>query len=145
MLKGIDPLLNADLLYILRAMGHGDEICIADGNFPAASLGQRVVRVDGASGPRVCEAILSVLPLDEFVAAPAVRMEVGGDSSAEPEVCREYQQILDRVEGERWTLEKLDRFAFYDRARECFAVVVAGEPRLYGCLILKKGIIRPDA
>jgi L-fucose mutarotase len=96
MLKGIDPILNADLLWALRAMGHGDDIVLADSNFPAATMGKRVIRMDGVSGPRLLDAVLSVLPIDDFVPDPAVRIEVVDDPEAEPEVCREYAAILAR-------------------------------------------------
>lgn len=140
MLKGVDPLLNADLLYILRAMGHGDDLVLADTNFPSTTMGRRLVRMDGVPGPRLLEAILSVLPLDDFVPDPALRIEVVGDPEAEPPVCAEYASILAQ-HGAR--LGKLERFAFYDRARQAFAVVASGETRLYGCVLLKKGVIRP--
>jgi L-fucose mutarotase len=143
MLKGIDPLLHADLLHALRAMGHGDELAIVDANFPAASMARRVIRVDGVSATRALEAVLSVLPLDDFVDAPCARMEVVGDPAAVPEICEEFQAIVDRSEGRRVGLAKLERFAFYARAREAFAVVQTGETRLYGNLLLKKGVVRP--
>jgi L-fucose mutarotase len=144
MLKGIDPLLHADLLHVLRAMGHGDELAIVDANFPAASMGRRVVRADGVSATRMLAAVLSVLPLDDFVDAPCARMEVVGDPDAVPEICGEFQAIVDRVEGRPVALAKLERFAFYARAREAFALVQTGESRLYGNLLLKKGVVRPD-
>ena len=144
MLKNLDPLLSPDLLYVLRAMGHGDDIVIADANFPALTMGKRVVRLDGVpSSPRALEAVLSVLPLDDFVDEPAARIEVVGDPDAEPEVCREFQAVLDRAEGGRVRLARVERFAFYERARQAFAVVTTGETRLYGCVWLKKGVIRP--
>jgi L-fucose mutarotase len=143
MLKGIDPLLHADLLHALRVMGHGDELAIVDANFPAASMARRVIRVDGVSATRALEAVLSVLPLDDFVDAPCARMEVVGDPAAVPEICEEFQAIVDRSEGRRVGLAKLERFAFYARAREAFAVVQTGETRLYGNLLLKKGVVRP--
>jgi L-fucose mutarotase len=143
MLKGLDPLLHADLLHALRAMGHGDELAIVDANFPAASMARRVIRVDGVSATRALEAVLSVLPLDDFVDAPCARMEVVGDPAAVPEICEEFQAIVDRSEGRRVGLAKLERFAFYARAREAFAVVQTGETRLYGNLLLKKGVVRP--
>jgi len=144
MLKGLDPLLNADLLHVLRSMGHGDDLVIADANFPAATMGRRVVRLDGASSPRALEAVLSVMPLDDFVDEPCARIEVVGDPDAVPEVCAEFQAIIDRAEGGRFRLAKIERFAFYERARQAFAVVQTGETRLYGCVLLKMGVIRPD-
>ena len=145
MLKGIDPILNADLLWALRAMGHGDDLVIADTNFPATTMGKRVIRMDGIPGPRLLEAVLSVLPLDDFVPDPALRIEVVGDPAAEPEVCRDYAAILARPEHGGVALGRLERFAFYERAKLAFAVVPCGEDRLYGCILLKKGVVRPAA
>ena len=143
MLKGIDPILNADLLWTLRAMGHGDDLVLADTNFPSTTMGKRLVRMDGVPGPRLLEAILSVMPLDDFVPDPALRIEVVGDPDAEPEVCAEYARILARPENGGVQLRRLERFAFYERARQAFAVVASGEARVYGCVLLKKGVIRP--
>lgn len=143
MLKGLDPLLNVDLLHVLRSMGHGDDLVIADANFPAATMGRRVVRLDGVGSTRALEAVLSVMPLDDFVDEPCARIEVVGDPDAEPEVCREFQVIIDRAEGNRFRLAKIERFAFYERARQAFAVVQTGETRLYGCVLLKMGVVRP--
>jgi L-fucose mutarotase len=145
MLKGVDPILNADLLWALRAMGHGDDLVIADTNFPATTMGKRVIRMDGVPGPRLLEAILSVLPLDDFVPDPALRIEVVGDPQAEPEVCRDYAAILARPEHGGVALGRVERFAFYERAKQAFAVVPCGEDRLYGCVLLKKGVVRPSA
>lgn len=143
MLKGLDPLLNAELLHVLRAMGHGDDLVIVDANFPAASTGRRVVALDGVSATRALEAVLSVMPLDEFVAAPCARMEVVDDPDAVPEICREFQVIIDRAEGGRFQLARIERFAFYEQARQAFALVRTGETRLYGNVLLKMGIVRP--
>jgi L-fucose mutarotase len=143
MLKGIDPLLHADLLHVLRAMGHGDELAIVDANFPATTMGRRVVRIDGVSATRALEAVLSVLPLDDFVEAPCTRMEVVGDPDAVPEICEAFQAIVDRSESRHLELARLERFAFYARAREAFALIQTGETRLYGNLLVKKGVIRP--
>ena len=99
MLKGLDPLLSADLLHVLRAMGHGDELVIVDANFPASSMGRRVVRMDGVSATRTLEAVLSVMPLDDFVDEPCARMQVVDDPDAVPEICKEFQQLIDRAEG----------------------------------------------
>jgi L-fucose mutarotase len=143
MLKGLDPLLNADLLHVLRAMGHGDELVIVDANFPATTLGRRVVRMDGVSATRALEVILTVLPLDDFVAEPCARMEVVGDPDAVPATCQEFQQIIDRAEGGKFQLARIERFAFYERARAAFALVQTGETRLYGNVLLKMGVVRP--
>jgi L-fucose mutarotase len=144
MLKGLDPLLTAELLHVLRAMGHGDDLVIVDANFPAASMGRRVVALDGVSATRALEAVLSVMPLDEFVEAPCARMEVVDDPDAVPEICREFQAIIDRAEDGRFQLARIERFAFYERARQAFALVRTGETRLYGNVLLKMGIVRPD-
>jgi L-fucose mutarotase len=144
MLKGLDPLLSADLLHVLRAMGHGDELVIADSNFPATSMGRRVVRMDGVSATRALEAVLSVMPLDDFVDEPCARMQVVDDPDAVPEVCKQFQELIDRAEEGRFRLAKLERFAFYERARQAFALVQTGETRLYGNLLLKMGVIRPQ-
>jgi L-fucose mutarotase len=143
MLKGLDPLLNADLLHVLRAMGHGDDLVISDANFPATTMGRRLVRMDGVLAPRVLVAVLSVMPLDDFVGEPCGRIEVVGEPDAVPEVCKEFQEIIDRAEGGRFKLAKIERFAFYERARQAFAVVQTGETRLYGCVLLKMGVVRP--
>ena len=143
MLKGLDPLLSADLLYVLRAMGHGDDLVIADANFPGVTMARRLVRLDGVSAPRALQAILTVLPIDDFVDDPCLRIEVVGDPAAVPEVCVEFQQVLDAATANSVRLAEVDRFAFYDRARQAFAVVQTGETRLYGDVLVKKGVIRP--
>lgn len=141
MLKGIDPLLNAELLHILRAMGHGDDLALVDRNFPATSVARRLVRLDGVDIPRAARAILSVLPLDGFVDRPVLRMEVVGRPDEVPEVQREVQRIINEAEGRDWPMGSLERFAFYEQARKAFAVVATGENRAYGCFLLKKGVI----
>lgn len=143
MLRGLDPLLTPDLLHALRSMGHGDDLVLADSNFPAADLARRLVRLDGVDGPRALRAILAVMPLDDFAEVPGARMEVVGEPDAEPEICRIYQTLLDEAEGGRMRLARLDRFAFYERARSAFVVVQTGELRLYGNVLLTMGVIRP--
>lgn len=145
MLKNLDPLLSPELLHALRAMGHGDEIAIVDANFPATTMAKHLIRLDGIDAPRALEAVLSVLPLDDFVDCAVHRMEVVGDPGAEPEVCRLFADLLGRQAGEEVRLGKIERFAFYDRVKAAFAVVATGEKRLYGCIILTKGVIRPPA
>ena len=144
MLKGIDPLLSPDLLAILRAMGHGDEIAIVDANFPAASTACRLVRLDGVSATAVLDAILSVMPLDDFVPEAAWRMQVVDAPDAEQPIFATFREILAAHEGQNIGLASLERFAFYERAKTAYALVATGEARLYGNVILKKGIIRPQ-
>lgn len=143
MLKGIPAILGPDLLRVLRAMGHGDELVIADANFPASSIGPQILRADGVSGTQLAEAVLTLMPLDEFVPEQAFVMQVVGDSKAKPPVVAEYEKIVARFEPTA-KISALERFAFYERATKAFAVVQTGESRLYGNIILKKGIIRPD-
>jgi L-fucose mutarotase len=143
MLKNIDPLLSPDLLMVLRSMGHGDDIAVVDGNFPADSMAQRLVRLDGLAATAVLDAILSVMPLDDFVPEAAWRMEVVGDPQAELPIFDEFRTIVARREGPGFRLAALERFAFYERAKAAYAIVATGEARLYGNVILRKGVVRP--
>ncbi len=143
MLKGLDPLLSPELLQALRAMGHGDLITIVDANYPAASAGPQVIRLTGVTTTAAAEAILSVMPLDEFVDETAWCMAVVGDPSADEPIFGEFRSAILRHEGDRYGLFKLERFQFYKRASASFAIVATGERRLYGNLILKKGVVRP--
>ena len=142
MLKGLDPLLTPELIYTLRAMGHGDEIAIVDGNFPAESSGPDVVRLD-AGAVRTLDAVLSVMPLDTFVPEACWRMQVVGDPSAEQPIFAEFREVIAKHEGSQFRLADLERLAFYERASRCFAIISTGERRIYGNLILKMGIILP--
>ena len=141
MLKGLDPLLGPDLLHILAAMGHGDELVIADANFPAASIARRLVRLDGVDAPRALSAVLSVLPVDTFTPTPVAVMAVVGDPGAVPPPVRDFQPIVDAAAGRPLRLEALERFAFYERARAAFAVVHTGDPRPYGNILVVKGVV----
>ena len=143
MLRGLNPMLSPELLYILRALGHGDDVVIADANFPAESMGQQVVRLDGLSATDVLEAVLSVLPLDNFVDDPATTMQVVDDPEATPPVVAAFQEIIERVADNPARISSIERFTFYDRAKGAFAIVQTGEARLYGNIILKKGVISP--
>ena len=143
MLKGVDPVLGPELLATLRAMGHADEIAIVDANFPAAANARRLVRLDGVSSPRAAQAILSVLPLDDFEPHAAFRMEMTGSPDEVPPVCRELEAALAAAGYDRG-VAGLERRAFYARAREAFGIVATGEPRFWGNLILTKGAIAPD-
>ena len=141
MLRNIPPILSPDLLHTLQAMGHGDEIVIADANFPATSMGQRCHRLDGLSATDVLEAVLKLLPLDTFVPDPALVMEVVGDPDAIPPIVASFQAILTETADNPAKIDGLERFSFYDRAKQAFAIVQTGETRLYGNIILKKGVI----
>jgi len=141
MLRNIDPLLSPELLHALRAMGHGDEIVIADANFPGTSSGPPCIRADGSSASEILRAVLSVMPLDTFVPDPAKTMQVVGDAAAIPEVVAEFQHIISNVADNPTQIQSLDRFAFYDSAATAFAIVQTGERRLYGNIILTKGVI----
>ncbi len=148
MLKNIDPLLNADVLYALRAMGHGDELILCDTNFPADSVARqtvlgRLLRIDGVSAAQATRAILSVLPLDTFVDHAALRMEVVGEPDQVPAVQAEVQREIERAEGKPWPMGSIERFAFYERARRAYCVVATGESRFYGCFVFIKGVIPP--
>lgn len=150
MLKGLDPLLNADVLRALRAMGHGDELVVCDANFPADSIARQTVigellRIDGVSAPRAVRAILSVLPLDTFVDDAAMRMQVVGAPDELLPVHHEVQAEIDHAEGMSKPLGGIERMAFYERAKEAYCVIATGETRFYGCFILKKGVIPPDS
>ncbi|MDK4731577.1 RbsD/FucU domain-containing protein [Rhizobium sp. CNPSo 3490] len=142
MLRGIHPLLGPDLLHALKTMGHGDDIVIADANFPAGSMGPPVIRADGVSATDMAAAILAHMPLDTFVPETAWRMEVVGDPSAVPEVCAEFQQIVSKRAGD-FAIVPVERFAFYAMARKAAYIVATTEFRLYGNLILKKGVVHP--
>ena len=143
MLKGIDPLLGPDLLQTLRAMGHGDEIAIVDANYPADAHARRLVRMDGHSAPAVLDAILSVMPLDAAVASAAFRPCAFGDCGRMEAVFVEFTEIIGRREP-GFALVPIAGEAFYDRIRAAYAIVASGERRLYGNIILRKGVIAPE-
>lgn len=149
MLKGIDPRLNADVLYALRAMGHGDVLVVADTNFPADSVSRQTVlgdllSMDNLTSAEAVDAVLSVYPLDTFVDDFAGRMEVVNAPDEVPPVQSEVQAVIDRAEGKPRPMISIERFAFYDMARESYAVIQTGERRFYGCFMLRKGVIAPD-
>lgn len=149
MLKGINPLLNADVLHALRAMGHGDDLIIADTNFPASSIAKltahgRLLRID-RDAPEVVEAVLSAYPLDTFVDDAAARMEVVGSPDKIEPVQQEVQAKIDEANGSPWPLMSIERYAFYERAKNAYAVIQTHERRFYGCFAFRKGVIPPDA
>jgi L-fucose mutarotase len=150
MLKGISPLLNADVLHALAAMGHGDDLIVCDTNFPADSIARqttlgKVLRIGNVGAGEAVAAILSLYPLDTFVDDAAARMEVVGKPDEIPQVQREVQKVVDRVEGKPLPLKPVERFAFYERAKQAYCVVQTGERRFYGCFAFRKGVLPPDA
>jgi len=142
MLKGIPSILSPELLKILMEMGHGDEIVIADGNFPAASIAQRLVRCDGHGVPVLLDAILKLFPLDSYVDHPVALMEVVPGDPVKPVIWDEYRTIVDKHEKSPVGIEHVERFAFYERARKAYAVIATGEEALYANIILKKGVVK---
>jgi L-fucose mutarotase len=150
MLKGIDNRLNAEVLACLRAMGHGDVLIVADTNFPSDSVARatvtgKLLRMENLTAAEAVGAILSVLPLDTFVDDFAGRMEVVGAPDDVPPVQAEVQAAIDRAEGRPRKMVSIERFAFYDMARQAYAVIQTGERRFYGCFMLRKGVIPPEA
>lgn len=150
MLKGIDHRLNAEVLACLRAMGHGDVLVLADTNFPSDSVARatvtgRLLRMENLTAGQAAAAILSVLPLDTFVEDFAARMEIVGAADEVPAVQAEVQAAIDAAEGRPRPMVSVERFAFYDLAKQAYAVIQTGERRFYGCFLFRKGVIPPDA
>lgn len=149
MLKGIDPRLNADVLYALRDMGHGDVVIIADTNFPSGAIARETVlgellRMENLTAAEAAEAVLSVLPLDTFVEDFAGRMEIVNAPDEVPPVQEEVQAVIDAAEGKPREMLGIERFAFYDMAKQAYAVIQTGERRFYGCFMFRKGVIAPE-
>jgi L-fucose mutarotase len=141
MLKGISKLISPELIKILMEMGHGDEIVIADGNFPAASHAARLVRADGHGIPELLEAVLQLLPLDTYSEHPVSLMAVVPGDPVETPIWEVYQSIVDVSAERSISIEQVERFAFYERAKQAYAVVATGEGALYANIILRKGVI----
>ncbi|MGY5808596.1 RbsD/FucU family protein [Rhizobium sp. LEGMi198b] len=149
MLKGISPLLNADVLHALKSMGHGDMLAIVDTNFPADAIARQtrlgqLLRIDNVSAAEAVAAVLSLMPLDTFITDAATRMEVVGAADEVPQVQKEVQAAIDRAEGKHWPLTPVERFAFYERTKTAYCVIQTGERRFYGCFTLTKGVIPPE-
>ena len=150
MLKKISPLLNADVLHALRAMGHGDDLIICDTNFPADSVARQtrlgtLLRIDNVTAAKAIEAVLSLYPLDTFVDDSAARMEIVGKPDETPPVQSEVQTVIDAAEGKSWPMISIERFAFYERAKQAYCVIQTGERRFYGCFAFRKGVVPPEA
>ena len=149
MLKGLDPVLNADVLHALKSMGHGDDLVLCDLNFPADAIARhtslgRLLRLENVSAARAARAVLSLMALDSFVEHPARRMEIVGAPDDIPPVQREVQDEIDRAESRSCPMGAIERFAFYDLARNAYCVIQTGERRFYGCFAFKKGVIAPE-
>lgn len=139
MLKNIPSILPPELLKILMEMGHGDELVIGDGNFPAAACAQRLVRCDGHTVPDLLDAILKLFPLDTYVEAPVGLMD-NGDEENRPPIWETYEKIVEKNEGKK-NFELIERFAFYERAKKAYAIVSSGETAIYANIIIKKGVV----
>jgi L-fucose mutarotase len=142
MLNGIPKIISPELLKVLMEMGHSDELVLADGNFPAASHAQRLVRCDGHSVPELLDAILQLFPLDQYVEKPAALMQVVPGDPAETPIWEQYRSIIMQRSGLEEPFEEMERFAFYERAKKAYAIVATGESAIYANLILKKGVIK---
>ncbi len=149
MLKGIDNRLNAEVLYALHLMGHGDVLIVADTNFPADTISRSTIygellKMDNLRAAEAIEAILSVMPLDTFVDDFAGRMEIVGEPHTLPPVQEEVQQLIIKNDAQKRPMISIERFSFYDFAKTSYAVIQTGERRFYGCFMLRKGVIPPE-
>jgi len=140
MLIGISPLISPDLLAVLHRMGHGDEIVLADAHFPGETYGKRVLRADGLKIPDLLDAILPLFVLDSYVESPLIMMAAVAGDQLDPVVETSYRQAVDSHWPNTPPIQRIDRFAFYDRAKQAFAILMTGETVKYGNIILKKGV-----
>jgi len=143
MLIGIDPVLGPECLSVLRAMGHGDRIVLADANFPAESSARRLLRLDGVPMLRVLDAVLSVLPVDDFEPEALVSMQVVGEPTQIPKVVQEMQRLVDQRVAGAPRIASVARFPFYELAKSAYAVIATGERAFYANLIIRKGVVPP--
>lgn len=141
MLIGISPLMSPELLSALYRMGHGDELVLADAHFPGETCNARVIRADGLRVPALLDAILPLFPLDTYVQSPVFMMEAVPGDTPDPDVERAYREAIDRHWPHTPAIARLERFAFYEQAKQAFAVVMTGETAKYGNVILKKGVV----
>lgn len=141
MLKRIPKVLSPELLKILMEMGHTDEIVISDGNFPAGTYSQRLIRLDGHNVPEVLDAILKFLPLDAYVEQPVALMEVVKGDPVVPTIWDKYKEIIQKYETGFNEFEYMDKWKFYERAKKAYAVVITGESALYANVLLRKGVV----
>ena len=147
MLKGIPPILTPELLKALCEMGHGDELVIADGNFPSQSIGKNavVVRADGHGAAEILDAVLKLIPLDAYVQKPVALMElVPGDTCGIPAIWETYRHILAKHEPNNCDIQMTERFAFYERAKNAYLIIATGETAIYANVLLKKGVVKAE-
>ncbi len=142
MLKGIPSILSPELLKILMEMGHGDEIVIADGNFPGAAIAQRLVRLDGHGVTEILDAVMKFFPLDTYTEKPVGLMEVVPGDDVKPTIWEDYKAVINKYEPENCKIEFIERFSFYERAKKAYAVIATGETAIYANIILKKGVVK---
>lgn len=142
MLKNIPKIMSPELLKILMEMGHGDEIVLADGNFPAETIGQRVVRCDGHGVTELLDAVMRFFPLDTYTDKPVMLMEVVKSDPVVPTIWEDYKAVINKYEPENCKIEMIERFDFYERAKKAYAVVATGEEAIYANIILKKGVVK---
>ena len=145
MLKGISPIISPELLKALAQMGHGDELVIADGNFPCHSVGKDsiVIRADGHGVPEILDAVLKLIPLDTYTDKPVALMEiVKGDTCGTPEIWSTYEEILNKYEPDHHDIDYTERFAFYERAKGAYLIIATGEKAIYANILLKKGVVK---
>lgn len=144
MLRGVPPIISPELLKALCEMGHGDELVIADGNFPSHSIGKNaiVVRADGHGAAEILDAVLKLIPLDAYVEKPVALMDlVPGETCPTPEIWGRYQDVLEKHEPEHSKIEMMERFAFYERAKKAYLIIATGETAIYANVLLKKGVV----
>lgn len=141
MLKGIPSILSPELLKILMEMGHGDEIVVADGNFPSAAIAQRIVRLDGHGVSEILDAVMKLMPLDTYVEKPVGLMAVVAGDDVKPTIWEDYKSIINKYEPQNCKIEFIDRFDFYERAKKAYAVIATGETAIYANILLKKGVV----
>lgn len=145
MLKGVPPIISPELLKALCEMGHGDELVIADGNFPSESIGKNavVIRADGHGAEAILRAVLQLLPLDAYVQSPVALMGmVSGETCPVPEIWERYKKLLKKYEPEHSDVEMMERFAFYERAKKAYLIIATGETAIYANVLLKKGVVK---
>lgn len=144
MLKLVHPAISPELMAVMLQMGHGDELVLADANFPADSNAQRIVRADGIDLETLLPAILKFFPIDTFVPEQAMVMEPVDARSPEPAIWSTFRKDLQAAEGREVALTQIERFEFYDRTRQAYAIVATGSRAFYSNIILKKGVVPPE-